>query len=926
MSEVVKQPVSLKDIAKQEYTRCASDPAYFMKKYCYIQTDGGRSLFMLYIFQEKLIHIFRKYDRAIILKSRQLGITTLCACFALWLMLFHTDQKILAVAPDREKAKHIIDKIAFAYTNLPSWLIDMCNAKAVENAKHTLTLKNGSQAVAVSGSSKSARGKTASFLILDEAAFIDNAEDLWASAQQTLANITNGKAIVLSTPNGFDDFFHPLWQDAEIEKNTFVPVRLPWQSHPGHDEKWRKEQEVELGKRKAAQECFDGETRIFTNKGMCKISDIRVGDMVLTHEGRFRRVLRTMSHESDDVYGIKSSVNKIKRYVTKNHPFLYNNTWTELKNIDNEEYLPSFFNKSFIEKKNVKVDISEFIKPKYFRLVVEENEIYINDRKHKSKFPRFIDLDYDFGYILGLYLAEGSKSLNRVTFSFDYNKELNDWPQDLLRIFKNKFYLQGVFRKKKENGGDVDFSSQILTMLLDYFTVGNDCYTKGLSSIFYENINTDLLNGVLDGVFKGDGCIMDQYRKRLNTSSENLFYDIWYLMKMSGINGISNGVKSSKEAHFQNREDTYISSESYSLIVNASRGLTCDDRNITTIFPKMKYGIRKYNETKDDIYTHNRIFKEECVSKKIVYNLEVEEDHTYVTEHFIVHNCDCEFLTSGDNYFEPEDIAYYKEEVDKQENHPIDVSGPKKEIWTWAYPVVARNYMVIVDTARGDGSDSSAIEVIDIFTAEQVAEYNGDAEPKILAGIAVSMALQYNNALVVIENTGLGHETVSFVIETGYRNIYFTPKGDTMNVSDYLQKVFVEDLSKMTPGFSTTTKTRPFILSALRSYIHDRNLIIRSKRLHQQLTTFVWKNGKAAAQSGHNDDLVICYAMAVYLRDSAMQYQQNGLEITKAAIAGIQKAEPLALPVGHQNAAIAQTAWSMKVKNQDFDISWLVSQ
>ena len=93
-------------------------------------------------------------------------------------MLFKGDQSILAVAPDREKAKAIIEKIQFAYNELPSWLIEMTNAKKVEFTKHSVKLTNGSKAEAVSGASNAARGKTATRLILDEAAFIESAEEL----------------------------------------------------------------------------------------------------------------------------------------------------------------------------------------------------------------------------------------------------------------------------------------------------------------------------------------------------------------------------------------------------------------------------------------------------------------------------------------------------------------------------------------------------------------------------------------------------------------------------------------------------------------------------------------------------------------------------------------------------------------------------
>ena len=68
---------NIKQIIKQEYLKCIKDPVYFMKKYCWIQhPTRGRIQFNLYKFQEGVLKLLNKHDRSIILKSRQLGIST----------------------------------------------------------------------------------------------------------------------------------------------------------------------------------------------------------------------------------------------------------------------------------------------------------------------------------------------------------------------------------------------------------------------------------------------------------------------------------------------------------------------------------------------------------------------------------------------------------------------------------------------------------------------------------------------------------------------------------------------------------------------------------------------------------------------------------------------------------------------------------
>ncbi len=89
----------IKEIIKKEYISCASDPVHFFKKYCYINHPvKGRVLFRLYPFQEKTLEAFRANRFSIINKSRQLGISTLVAGYALWLMLFNKDKTVLCIA------------------------------------------------------------------------------------------------------------------------------------------------------------------------------------------------------------------------------------------------------------------------------------------------------------------------------------------------------------------------------------------------------------------------------------------------------------------------------------------------------------------------------------------------------------------------------------------------------------------------------------------------------------------------------------------------------------------------------------------------------------------------------------------------------------------------------------------------------------
>ncbi len=240
----------LKEAIKREYAKCAQDPVYFLGKYGIIQHPvKGKVNFNLYDFQEKSLNSFMKNDYNVVLKARQLGLSTLTAGYALWMMTFQQDKNILVIATKQDTAKNLVTKVRVMHANLPGWLKQPC----VEDNKLSLRYRNGSQVKAVASSEESGRSEALSLLIIDEAAFIDKIDTIWAASQQTLA--TGGKALIISTPNGVGNFFHKTWMDAENGVNDFNFIRLHWSLHPDRDQSWRDEQDKLLGPSLAAQEC-----------------------------------------------------------------------------------------------------------------------------------------------------------------------------------------------------------------------------------------------------------------------------------------------------------------------------------------------------------------------------------------------------------------------------------------------------------------------------------------------------------------------------------------------------------------------------------------------------------------------------------------------------------------------------------------------
>ena len=481
---------SLREIIKDEYIHCATSPAYFMKKYCYIQhPKRGRIQFNLYPFQEKVLTLFQENPYSIVLKSRQLGISTLAAGYSLWLMLFHQDKNILCIATKQDTAKNMVTKVKFMYDNLPTWLKE--KDKPTEFNKLTLRLNNGSQIKATSASSDAGRSEAVSLLLIDEAAFINNIGEIWASAQQTLA--TGGGCIALSTPYGTGNWFHKTWVASELGENSFLPIRLPWQVHPERNQEWRDRQDSDLGHRMAEQEC------------------------------------------------------------------------------------------------------------------------------------------------------------------------------------------------------------------------------------------------------------------------------------------------------------------------------------------------------------------------------------------------DCNFATSGDTVFYPEDIAFYEQSFTRE---PLEKRGIDQNLWIWEPADYSRNYLISADVARGDGKDYSTFHIIDVENFTQVGEYRGQLGTKEFGYLLVGIATEYNNALLAIENSSIGWSTVQTVIERGYQNLYHTPRG---SIANSFFDPFM-DTNKMTAGFSLTQATRPIAIGKFQEAVADKSAIVYSARLLEEMKVFIWKNGRPEAQTGYNDDLIMAFAVACYLRETSFKMRQQGMDMSRSML------------------------------------------
>ena len=71
------------------------------------------------------------------------------------------------------------------------------------------------------------------------------------------------------------------------------------------------------------------------------------------------------------------------------------------------------------------------------------------------------------------------------------------------------------------------------------------------------------------------------------------------------------------------------------------------------------------------------------------------------------------------------------------------------------------------------------------------------------------------------------------------------------------------------PGFQSTKTSRPAVIKSIVEHLREGGIIINSQRLVAEMSTFVMIGDKPQAEKGYNDDLLMAYGIALYVRDTA---------------------------------------------------------
>ncbi len=267
------KPVLSKKEVMKEILKSGKDPSYFINNYAKITHPlKGLVPFKTYDYQQDILKDFEDHRFNIVLKARQLGLSTITAAYVVWLLLFHREKNVLVLATKFGTAANLVKKVKSILKNCPDWI--RIAEVSIDN-RTSFELTNGSQIKASSTSGDAGRSEALSLLVIDEAAHVEGLDELWTGLYPTLS--TGGRCIALSTPNGVGNWFHKTYVEAEQDGNDFNAVRLPWDVHPERDREWFEKETKNMSRRQIAQELecsfnMSGET-VFHPEDIARIQE-----------------------------------------------------------------------------------------------------------------------------------------------------------------------------------------------------------------------------------------------------------------------------------------------------------------------------------------------------------------------------------------------------------------------------------------------------------------------------------------------------------------------------------------------------------------------------------------------------------------------------------------------------------------------------
>lgn len=186
----------------------------------------GPEPFRPYTYQATLLA--DRKPRQLILKSRQVGVTTVAAIRVLHEAIHAPRSLSLVISRDLVAAQNVVRLVLDIVGGLDA------PPRLVKENQSELVFENGSRIISQPATERSGRGYTATSVTLDEFAFCEYDERIYRAVSPTLSR--GGRLTVLSTPNGQANLFYQLWQG--IEGGDWSRHKIHWKECPAFGDAW----------------------------------------------------------------------------------------------------------------------------------------------------------------------------------------------------------------------------------------------------------------------------------------------------------------------------------------------------------------------------------------------------------------------------------------------------------------------------------------------------------------------------------------------------------------------------------------------------------------------------------------------------------------------------------------------------------------
>lgn len=400
-----------------------------------------------------------------------------------------------------------------------------------------------------------------------------------------------------------------------------------------------------LGSRKDL--CLPGNTLIPVLRDHVQLisaQDVKLGDLVLTHKGRWRAVTQVLSRK------YQGTLHSIKRRgwpqafdLTPEHPILA----TQAERQYTRLYFPRngqaiWCDAASVQRGDVvhEINIEEAPELKSFDMsfypgVHTVTDEYVRAYHKGTKIPRHVVIDGDLMRLFGYYIAEGSTGHHNVSWAFAADEA--EFVSDVQAILRKHFNVNSSVQYTRTNGATVSCSSRVLTPFFKSL-FGQGARNKALPNWIF-GLPSEMQLEFLKGAYRGDGC-MSNGSLVYTTSSISLAWGITKLLtKLQAVCGVTVSRPKGVLKRITSKKNLSFCHPLYNVV--------CALQHANVLATKLGFKPTaggKYHRKTDQLNAKGigRLVTDvvENVFDGLVYNFEVEEDHSYHTATCVVHNCD----------------------------------------------------------------------------------------------------------------------------------------------------------------------------------------------------------------------------------------------------------------------------------------------